>query len=756
MVRKIFLILFFLFQASSSNSETLNSCNSHYSFLDINKLENLSSISIEIKNSKKWTRNIFLLLRNNGWIPNEYKKTHIGNVKFFFNNDIECNSLAKIKFHGDNPDHIKRVDDFNILSSLNIELLDSNIDSITGFRLFLPHTRADNGEIEIITTNLLRELGFFAPRTKKILTKVNGVNHEYLFQEKISKEFIESLGFTEGPIIEGDQRLQKGGYRNFQLARVVNKNWVKKNWRNAYIALDSLSRVNELYLKFYNSIENIDYNQAYPLRDSLSLLELDNYKNDLYLQNLFYDRLLFAMGGQHALVPDNRTFYFNYIENNFYPIYYDGDINSGYYKIYKKNKSLNRNEFTEFNHTLEKLKNLNLNELHIKNINSGADKNKIDQLKSYIFGILKGYSEQLHEFKELKNNKIKYQNLNNYYYKKNAYIALDSLSRVYDKKKIKLIFFNQKPDEFLICDQYISKCNKKNISLDEIGNIMSQRYKNNSKFIYIFVTSDFEKYKNNHSKAYESKWQRININENFYAKQTKEGIDLRFDLENKEIFIKQENQKGRVIFFTKKEIGDWKINFSAVKNFNEKNLQISKNDIDGCVTFYNSNFKNLTFITNRGFCEDSINLIRSQGSIKEIYINDAFKDGLDMDFSKISIKKINVKNSGNDCVDLSFGNYQINDFELENCFDNGISVGEKSDLVSNSLNIKNSKTGIAVKDSSRVVADILNSENNKNCFKIYNKKQEFSGGNFILGNMNCNNNSYNVELGSRFVLKNDI
>ena len=38
MVRKIFLILFFLFQASSSNSETPNSCNSHYSFLDINKL----------------------------------------------------------------------------------------------------------------------------------------------------------------------------------------------------------------------------------------------------------------------------------------------------------------------------------------------------------------------------------------------------------------------------------------------------------------------------------------------------------------------------------------------------------------------------------------------------------------------------------------------------------------------------------------------------------------------------------------------
>ena len=41
------------------------------------------------------------------------------------------------------------------------------------------------------------------------------------------------------------------------------------------------------------------------------------------------------MGGKHALVPDNRTFYFNYIENNFYPIYYDGDMNATLHKNYK-------------------------------------------------------------------------------------------------------------------------------------------------------------------------------------------------------------------------------------------------------------------------------------------------------------------------------------------------------------------------------------------------------------------------------------
>ena len=37
--------------------------------------------------------------------------------------------------------------------------------------------------------------------------------------------------------------------------------------------------------------------------------------------------------------------------------------------------------------------------------------------------------------------------------------------------------------------------------------------------------------------------------------------------------------------------------------------------------------------------------------------------------------------------------------------------------------------------------------------KFIIKKQEFLGGNLILGNMNCNNNSYDVEYGSKFILK---
>ena len=56
-------------------------------------------------------------------------------------------------------------------------------------------------------------------------------------------------------------------------------------------------------------------------------------KFDRNLDHNYYEHFLLLMGGEHALVPDNRTFYFNFIENNFYPIYYDGHIGFEYDKI---------------------------------------------------------------------------------------------------------------------------------------------------------------------------------------------------------------------------------------------------------------------------------------------------------------------------------------------------------------------------------------------------------------------------------------
>ena len=74
----------------------------------------------------------------------------------------------------------------------------------------------------------------------------------------------------------------------------------------------------ETYLNFYNSQTNFEIDKNYIFSNSNNLLN----KNKIFLSkdiiHNFYDDLLIAMGGEHALVPDNRTFYYNYFENYFY------------------------------------------------------------------------------------------------------------------------------------------------------------------------------------------------------------------------------------------------------------------------------------------------------------------------------------------------------------------------------------------------------------------------------------------------------
>ena len=88
-----------------------------------------------------------------------------------------------------------------------------------------------------------------------------------------------------------------------------------------------------MYLKFYQS-------GSHPLNISYKFLNNQTSVFDKNNINNFYDEIVFALGGNHALNPHNRTFYFNYLENNFYPIYYDGNINwpqnLAYNKISKK------------------------------------------------------------------------------------------------------------------------------------------------------------------------------------------------------------------------------------------------------------------------------------------------------------------------------------------------------------------------------------------------------------------------------------
>ena len=136
-----------------------------------------------------------------------------------------------------------------------------------------------------------------------------------------------------------------------------------------------------------------------------------------------------------------------------------------------------------------------------------------------------------------------------------------------------------------------------------------------------------------------------------------------------------------------------------------------------------------------------MNIVLSKGHLNKVNVLNSPQDAIDFDFSEISIDNILVKNAGNDCLDVSSGEYSILLSNLDNCYDKAISVGEKSNFNADRINISNSNIGVAVKDSSKFLNDFMDLKNTKICFQIFQKKQEFGGGNVEAKDINCEGNN---------------
>ena len=119
--------------------------------------------------------------------------------------------------------------------------------------MLLPGTR--NNYHEILGTILLKELGFIAPDTFQVQTKVNGVNSLMLFQENSNKELLEKNKRREGPIFEGDETYlwSYKNYPNFKLenislSKMINEKWILKGKNSKKITLNAYSKLQKAYL----------------------------------------------------------------------------------------------------------------------------------------------------------------------------------------------------------------------------------------------------------------------------------------------------------------------------------------------------------------------------------------------------------------------------------------------------------------------------------------------------------------------------
>ena len=99
-------------------------------------------------------------------------------------------------------------------------------------------------------------------------------------------------------------------------------------------------------------------------------------------------------------------------------------------------------------------------------------------------------------------------------------------------------------------------------------------------------------------------------------------------------------------------------------------------------------------------------------------------------------------------MDLSYGNYKLINIKLSNCGDKALSVGEKSFLILDKINVNKADIGIAVKDSSNATIKNLDIQETMKCVNAYRKKQEFSGAIVNLELVNCHDGKMEKQAGS--------
>ena len=689
---------------------------------ELNTPKKIQSIKIEIPKVKKYNKNFgkILVSKSQNILP-ELKKSFKANVtvKYDFG---KCSYQAKVKQNGDWKDHIKLHESGKPIRSLNIRLVDGNILNAVKFKLLIPETR--NNLNEILGTVLLRELDMIAPETFQVNTNINDVESVMLFQEIPAKELLERNKRREGPLFEGDESIlwsyRDRKFENFELeqlslARMINRKWFLKGKNSQTISLRAFEQLQKSYLY---------YSQESQVRD---FLIFPNHKNNYVFDNFFLT--LIAMNGLHGLRPHNGQYYYNVFLECFEPIYYDGMLNlnkqveveDSFLKLINRNgfKYKHLDKLNSFKNSSEILKKFN-NRVLIKE--SEAKKFAQNSIENITINILT-INERL---AKLDNNELVSKPFNE---------QIKSFRNFQELMKV---------DQILISDltknneEYIAKTvNQKEFRLttDDISKLISNNKLNKNRGVYI------KEVNNNDISLYENKKLFDETLGEIIHSNTLEIVIDKFE---KKISFKQKNKLDWVLM-KNSNLSDWKVYFIGTKliKFDDEKKdkqRFNSHGMTGCLNFYNVLFNKTSINALNGKCEDSVNIVSSQGNLKKIDIKDAYSDAIDIDFSKIDIDNIKVINAGNDCLDVSGGTYKLKYIEINNCEDKGISIGERSYLSAESINLDHSLIGISSKDSSITKIDKANFNNVKYCYEAAQKKQEFYGTILEFNSINCDKN----------------
>ena len=324
MLVRVFLLFFFLnFSSVASEFYQTNqkniSCNKEIEF-DPKK----DSLEVNILNNKKWVENLLKVLVEfnhpdskttdsgvfNFRIKDKYKKNFNSKILIKYKaQNLVCEFDAKVKITGDGWWHLDWING-EPFASVQVRLLDGNINNIVNFKLLLPRSRKSDNEIFI--TSILKYLNFISPTTFYTDVKINNFKTKYIFQEHLAKELLESHSLVEGPILEGDERftiekkLNKQSFYPLSMSRISNSKYIKNDISKIKKSLEAISYMNEIYIQSH-------------LSNNLGLEKLNI--NSKITDNLFeknfntYESIIYSMDATHGQSHDDRRFYYDPVKN---------------------------------------------------------------------------------------------------------------------------------------------------------------------------------------------------------------------------------------------------------------------------------------------------------------------------------------------------------------------------------------------------------------------------------------------------------
>ena len=163
------------------------------------QFSDIKTLDINFFDQREWYMNLFNIIKDNERIiEDKYKSRFNGVVIVKFKNNASCSFNSSIRISGDWKDHI---DEDRLVTSMDVSLNDGNILGVTKFKLFLKNTRGSKyGRDEVLTTTLMRNVGYISPRTALLEVNINQKGTDtFIFKKNNPKKWLNFI------ILEKDQ-----------------------------------------------------------------------------------------------------------------------------------------------------------------------------------------------------------------------------------------------------------------------------------------------------------------------------------------------------------------------------------------------------------------------------------------------------------------------------------------------------------------------------------------------------------------------